>query len=170
MIRNIDEILRIVVNKYRKNPLNWRFLASRDRYGYLDFLISHSSRGWKIKAWPLNPYRLVGLGAELSVTGDLRSFLDSIPFTFGIRELPSEILKKTLKENPVKLLDILAKTRPVAEPELRDNYVLIKGPLLGLAKPLEGLSSSQRELDRKLRIELEKLIHKKYSDRVRMYQ
>jgi hypothetical protein len=58
--------------------------------------------------------------------------------------------------------------KPVPIDEL-NKPIIVEGPITFSNKPLSFLSEKQRSLDQKLSSELEKLLLKKYIDRIKIY-
>lgn len=153
------------MQRYDEDPRGWRVLVGKDKYGFFDVLFSHGPELWQIKEHEVNPYKFVGYGAKLRGVG--RTLAGISPYSFGLRPI-SEANTKELAgalDDPRTIVEIMSKimsSKPVPSREALDGSVVLQGPVVQSFRPIELVSERQRELDRKLRGELEKLVQRKY--------
>ncbi len=164
MVKSSERAKREIIKAYNKDPEDWRVLVGRDSGRHLSVLISHGEELWIVKEEQINPYKSVGYGVKTYQDAD---FLKNIsPYTFGFRPLTrSQIDELTSAMEQRKsineiLTDLLAR-KPVSFKDIASPMV-IQGPVLHTPKPIDYISDKHRQLDLKLKLELEKLLHRKY--------
>ena len=172
MILPADEVKKRIVKLYNDDPKGWHMLAGLDSKGYHDLLVIHGSEFWYIKEQTINPYKTVGFGAH--------GRLEKIPFPqlasnfpYGLRPLNHEQALRLFEalqtgRNLGSVLHSLLSAQPAPISQIKAPMVL-QGPILQTAKPIALLSEDQRELDLKLRRELEKLLYEKYPHLLTQY-
>jgi hypothetical protein len=124
---------------------------------------------------PLGPQKQLGVGTEVDVSTDLREIMKETS-PYGFRPLSMEkarglltaiqqenlgrsYLKNLLGVSPVSTID-LKKIRP---------EMVLSGPVI-LHPNLSAISDGQKELEKKLRIEADRLFRKKYPLRAGIYR
>ncbi len=167
-----EEIRKQILRRYDSNPGGWRVLVGRDIRGYYDLLVSHGSDLWFIKEEQINPFRSVGFGIRDKVS-DQETVEKLSPVTFGLRPLSktqmtriasalrsesglSEVLSKFLKTDPVALSEV-------------SSPGLLQGPIMHSPGGIGLISERQAKLDRELRVELERLLIRKYPQTIATY-
>ena len=167
-----EDIKKEILKRYDSNPSGWRVFVGRDRRGHFDLVISHDSDMWLIKEEQINPFRSVGFGVRDKVVG-FETIERISPYTFGLRPLSERQMMKVAlalrsNESPSKFLARVLRTEPVASTEITSPGVL-QGPVIHSARGIELISERQAELDRELRLELERLLTRKYPQTITPY-
>jgi len=167
-----EDTKKEILKRYDSNPSGWRVFVGRDRGGHFDLIVSHDSDMWLIKEEQINPFRSVGFGVRDKVVG-FETIERISPYTFGLRPLSErQIMKVALalrsNESPSKLLARALRTEPVASTEITSPGIL-QGPVIHSARGIELISERQAELDRELRLELERLLMRKYPQTIAPY-
>jgi len=167
-----EDIKKEILKRYDSNPSGWRVFVGRDRRGHFDLVISHDSDTWLIKEEQINPFRSVGFGVRDKVVG-FETVERISPYTFGLRPLSERQMMKVAlalrsNESPSKFLARVLRTEPVASTEITSPGVL-QGPVIHSARGIELISERQAELDRELRLELERLLTRKYPQTIAPY-
>lgn len=167
-----EDIKKEVLKRYDSNPSGWRVLVGRDRRGYTDLVISHDSDIWLIKEELINPFHSVGFGVRDKIVS-LEAFEKTAPYTFGLRPLSERQMRNVVLalrsgRSPSKLLAKILRTDPIASTEIASPGIL-QGPVIHSAKGIELISEKQAELDRQLRLELERLLMRKYPQTIATY-
>ena len=167
-----EETRKQILKRYDSNPGGWRVLVGRDRRGHYDLIVSHGSDVWFIKEEQINPFRSVGFGLRDKVADqDVVEKLS--PVTFGLRPLSktqmTRIASALRSENSLsEVLSKFLKTDPVAFSEV-SSPGLLQGPIIHAPRGIGLISERQAELDRELRVELERLLMRKYPQTIATY-
>lgn len=161
----VEEILR----RYERSPKGWRVMVSRDRAGHRDVIVTHGTHVWLIKEHEINPFKSVGFAAEMK---GVKEEDTSLP-DFGLRPIPDDMLAEGLEAegDPSSFLRILKevlKQEPVSLSQAAGLPVL-QGPVVYSPRPLDLISRRSRELDVKLRSELERMLMRKYPQTIVPY-
>ena len=139
------------INKqYNKDPEGWRVYVSKDKDLFTDVLITHHHELWYLKEYSINPYKSIGVSEHLNEGDFEHPYLKD----FGLRELKHKDLTQK-RENILKILD----KKPLSVSQIKSELIL-EGPVI--KTPNLAISKSQKDLDTKLRDELNKMINKKY--------
>lgn len=148
--------------KYNKNPKGWNILVGgRDPHGHGNIFISNEANIWQIKLDSLYKPNPHGVGIKL---GDVDEFEDltmpKLP-SFGFRPLmPVHLdrLRRTVEqEKPInRILEEIMSAPPVSTNDMSKNNYLM-GPIM--QSSFKGyISDRQKELDKKLRKNLDSLL------------
>lgn len=162
-----DETMRRILKRYDKDPMGWQVLVGRSAGGFQDlfFIQSLDQQIWQIKQHYLNPYKVVGFGAELE--GMPRQILESPDF--GLRPIPQiELARMFDEKTTLKALQEALNRSPVPTREAMQGDGLLSGPIIQFTRTPVPLSRQQEELDLKLKSELEKFLWKHYPERMRL--
>jgi hypothetical protein len=157
-IKSDQEILEEITKEYNKDPEdNWRVTAFRDEKGRYNLCVIKGKKFWQIKTEFLTPEKYISVGGK-AVTEELE-----VGVSFGLRPLPKQYVKKIVKEAQKgqiskKLFKEIMEIPPVATTDIPEPSRILQGPVL--LSPLADISPSQRELDRKLTFELDRLLFK----------
>jgi len=167
-----EDVKKEILKRYDSNPSGWRVFVGRDRRGHFDLIVSHDSDMWLIKEEQINPFLSVGFGVRDKVV-KFEAIEKISPYTFGLRPLSERQMMKVAlalrsNESPSKLLARALMADPVASTEIRSPGIL-QGPVIHSAKGIELISERQAELDRELRLELERLLMRKYPQTIATY-
>lgn len=157
-IKSDEAVLEDITEEYNTDPeANWKVTAVKDARGRYNLYVIKGKKFWQIKTEFITPHKSIGVGGKTTAK-DQES-----EFTFGLRPLPSKYVKKIIKEAKKgnisqKLLKEIMKIPPVPTSEVPEKTRVLQGPV---SFSLSGeISRSQRELDKKLSSELDRLIFK----------
>ncbi|MEM2901323.1 MAG: hypothetical protein QXO32_01115 [Candidatus Bathyarchaeia archaeon] len=161
----VEEILR----RYERSPKGWRVTVSRDRAGHRDVIVTHGTHVWLIKEHEINPFKSVGFAAEMKGAKEEGS---PIP-DFGLRPVPDDMLSESLEAEGdpslfLRMLKKVLKQEPVPLSQAMGLPVL-QGPIMYSPRPLDLISQRSRELDVKLKNELERMLLRKYPQTIVPY-
>ncbi|MGD2249278.1 MAG: hypothetical protein PVF58_12800 [Candidatus Methanofastidiosia archaeon] len=157
-IKSDEAVLEDITDEYNKDPeANWKVTAVKDPRGRYNLYVIKGKKFWQIKTEFITPHKYIGVGGK-TTTDDQES-----DYTFGLRPLPSKYVKKIIKEAKKgkiskKLLREIMRIPPVSTKDIPEKSRILQGPVT--LSPLGEISPSQKELDRKLSSELDKLIFK----------
>jgi len=167
----IELLIERIMDQYNEKPEGWKVLI--DRRG--NMLVIGPRVGYRLKLIPLNPKEYTGVGMRTSGLKEMQRVTEGLP-SYGFRPLSSRETKQLLntihKGGTVqsKLIKKLLGTKPVPTWELpkKEHKAVLTGPVI--AHPnLSAISKSQRELERKLALEADKLFKRKYPLRAAIY-
>jgi hypothetical protein len=166
-----DRIKREILREYDRDPTGWHVFAARDSRGYFDTVVVHGREVWLIKEHAVNPFESVGFGIR-SLADDLR--LEAPPYTFGFRPVDRESMEQVLRRasEGQSLLDTLRTILERSPQPLREirTPLALGGPVLVGRESRLDIFPQQRELDRRLRSELDRLLMKRYPHLFTMYR
>jgi len=157
-IKTDSEVLEEITKEYNKDPeTNWRVTAFRDEKGRYDLYVVKGKKFWQIKTEFITPYRYIGLGGKTTAKES------ESEYTFGLRPLPRKYVRKIVKNAQrgnisEELFKEIMEIPPVATTEISEEAKILQGPVL--LSPLAEISPSQKELDKRLTYELDKLVFK----------
>jgi hypothetical protein len=154
-----------IMQRYNRHPQGWQVWLGKDARGFLDVFIFHGNEFWQIKEFQVNPYRVVGYGGSIATDQPLP--LHSSRYQFGLRPIDESRMKELARciDDPRSMADLISKLlriRPVPTEEAMSSPVILQGPVMQLSRGLDTISESQKELDRKLGYQLQKLVMRKY--------
>jgi hypothetical protein len=161
----VEEILR----RYERSPKGWRVTMSRDRAGHRDVIVTHGTNVWLIKEHEINPFKSVGFAAKMKGVKE-----DDTPLPdFGLRPIPEDMLADGLEAEGdpstfLRMLKEVLKQEPVSLSQAMGSTIL-QGPIMYSPKPLDLISRRSRELDVKLKNELERMLMRKYPQTIIPY-
>jgi len=164
-----SEIRREILREYNKDPIGWRVLTSRDIRGHIDIIFSHRGDVWFLKEEHVNPFEAVGFGVREKMP-EVKGSLQGLSFGFRpvTGRMMGEIWRAVEREDDVgRIISSLLNQKPIPINRIRAPAVL-EGPVVTSPKPLE-VFPEQRNLDIKLRSELDKLISRKYPHLITTY-
>ncbi|MHA1301804.1 MAG: hypothetical protein ACTSO9_20480 [Candidatus Helarchaeota archaeon] len=161
---SFEEIMAEIKKLYNKNPLDWQISVSKDRHNHGNILITNPNYKslWQIKIDSLYRPNPISVGAKIKdfeIEDNINSNLPS----FGYRPLFDEQLEqlqnKLMDKKPVDklILDIL-QNEPVSLKNTKSKGFL-EGPVT--FTPPGYISKRQKELDLKLKSDLDKLKYRK---------
>ena len=163
-MKSAENAKRDILKLYDKDPAKWHIITGKDRYGYHDLVITHDTDVWVIKEHLVNPYKSVGFAVKTHAKEESLDRIDSPQC--GIRPVSGSQIEEIAEriqigKNPHEILSEIMNHRPVAFHDVK-SPAIVQGPILHVDRPTNIVSTSQRDLDLKLKVELEKLIMKKY--------
>jgi len=162
-ILEYNEILKEIIRKYDRRPEDWQVLIGRSQRGFYDIIFSNPEEVWQLKIDTIYKPNPIGFGAKLEIDPSAIK-VENFP-SYGFRPISADLLEKmeniTLSEEiPLIIADSIKKTPPTPIKKIKTSLAAV-GPYI--QKPsIEPLSQNQKELSRKLDIELEKLMREKY--------
>jgi hypothetical protein len=165
----LEELWKDIIRRYNMKPRGWTALTYRSFDGFYDVLLSNPEEAWLVKYDTVYKPNPLGFGVKLQ---DAPKIPDAKPLSYGFRQFPAERIKRAIElmttmksssEQIVKavnnvLLDIVS-SAPIP------TYKIIKPAFLEgpfYLKDLENLSKGQRELSRKLDVQLRRMFRIKY--------
>jgi hypothetical protein len=171
-IRPAEEVKKEIIKRYNADPLGWQVLAGRDLGGRYELLFVHNSDLWLVKEEQINPYKFVGYGVreELEEEEVIKKIS---PYPFGLRPISKKHVVEMVNamqngKNFDEIIKKIMNIKPVSSFKLR-SCLAFEGPIVYSSKPIYFISKKHRELDLKLRMQLEKLLAKKYPHVLRPY-
>jgi hypothetical protein len=166
------KIRREIARRYDRDPQGWSVLVGKDMAGFFDVLISHGKEAWQVKEYQVNPYKFVGLGSRISNLPPHP--LVSREYPFGLRPVGLDIMKELsdLMDEPKAMSELASKLlseKPVSSSQAVESPAILQGPILQSNRPLDALSTAQTKLDKKLRRELRRIVHREFRHTVTPY-
>jgi len=164
-MKTVEEILAEIKNLYNKNPLGWQISINRDPQNYGNILVFNKNFNslWQIKLDSLYRPNSLGLGAKIKDI-ELKDKINKLNLpNFGYRPLLDEQLKnlqsKIMEKKPIDkiIIDILSND-PVPMKNI-ESEIALEGPVT--FSPPGYISSKQKELDLKLKHDLDRLKYKR---------
>lgn len=167
-----DELKKDIQKRYDRDPIDWHVLVGRDRKNYYDVIVIHGSDAWLIKEQPINPLQSIGFGVRDSILDqEMTKRLPSHPF--GLRPLSERDAIKVTRafgtgRSLSRIINRVLNSQPVSSSEL-ESPMALQGPIVHSPNSISQISENQAELDRKLQVELEKLLYRRYTQTVAPY-
>ena len=167
-----NEVRKKALSAYNQNPKGWKVTVTRDNAGFFNTMIVKRKNIWLLKEQVINPFRTEGYG--IVDTLDEEPDFNSPSSSFGFRPLKPDSLELAQNEEDLKRRsDQLIKETLTRDPVSLDRITTpftIQGPMLYSDKRNALFSSQHRELDFKLKVELEKLISRRHPHLRTTYQ
>ncbi|MBN1786361.1 MAG: hypothetical protein JW825_05185 [Candidatus Methanofastidiosa archaeon] len=161
MIKESKEVLEEVYERYNKDPLGWFISLGVDRRNRSVILVQKSNKVWQIKTHHITPYNRISLGGKAKARGDESPSMMS----FGWRDLSSELFQKIqrdMKSNGEVSIEVIEEISKIDPKPLEDDFdSIMEGPFNVLSNPMASISKGQEKLDKKLSVELDKLMLKR---------
>jgi len=160
MIQKSDEVLEEVFKRYNKDPLGWFITLGADKRNRSVILIQKDRRLWQVKTHHLSPY------SNISVGGSVKSKDTSIPgmMSFGWRDLSKDVLQRIqndIRKNGEVSLELIETISKIDPKPLEESFTnIMTGPFNIVENPISSISKGQDKLDKKLSLELDKLLLK----------
>ena len=173
MSKSSEEIKKEITKEYNKDPLGWNLFAGRDAESHLELIVTHRDTFWYIKEEIINPKKTLGVGIRRRIDEEaLKGLPTKKVFQFGFRPIDNSHINSLLmsksQEQFNKILIKLLSMPPIpATKEVRTNLGIL-GPVYP-RNSINTFMNSQKELDLKLRSELEKLLIKKHPEAILPY-
>lgn len=161
------EIKSRILRAYNTSPDGWQVYTAKDARGHTDTVFVHGNDVYVTKEEVVNPYRSIGVGIQEKL--DIVK-IPSAP-SFGLRPLDVNTLETLLTVDDKaqrSLIGQVMSNRPVAIDNIRSPAV-IHGPITHSNVPLSIMGSKQKEIDSRLREELDRLLDRKYPHLRSMY-
>ncbi|RLG69187.1 hypothetical protein DRN93_00790 [archaeon] len=162
-VKRSDEVRREISRRYEKSPEGWHVISGLTDLGDYEMVIMRGNEVWILREWPLNPNEKIGFGAHSSL--DSQIVLPET-FPFGVRPVEEEeveLLEEYADDEEMftSILSHIARSRPRRFSEVTTPF-LLQGPIISVRNPTSLLSAKYRELSRRLRHEINKVIKQKY--------
>ena len=155
-ITSDSQILEEITSEYNKDPeSNWRVTAFRGEKGRYNLYVIKGKKFWQIKTEFITPYTYIGVGGKTTARESEGEH------SFGLRPLPRKYLREIVREArkgniSEGLFKEIMEIPPVATSDVPPETRILQGPVL--ISPLEDISPRQKDLDRKLSYELDRLV------------
>lgn len=165
---------KYLLEKYSKKPNGWSFTvfpSAKEDNGFFGALVGGPDEVWQLKLDSIFKPNPMILGAKVDM--DPTKVANHGLFPYGYRKLDQrtivELLQAladsddgstTLHRDRYLIDQILGKMKPVA-PETGGSYA--EGPFVITNRENLGITSSQKQLEDKLSLELRKLLRNRYS-------
>ncbi|MGC9345414.1 MAG: hypothetical protein ACP5ER_01295 [Candidatus Bathyarchaeales archaeon] len=170
-IEPVEHIMKIITNRYNKNPKGWDVLA--DQRG--NVLILGPNVGYRLRLIPLNPREYTGVGVQMTEPAELKKNVKGFP-SYGLRPVSKTDTKQLFNAIsrfgtvPQTLIKKLFGAEPVPTWHLNTFKpgAVLNGPVT-FSPNLNTIVKGQRELERKLEIEAYKLFKQKHPSRASFY-
>lgn len=161
-----EELKQEIFRRYNQNPVGWRVLVARDIEGHIDTVFIRGEDAWFLKEEYTSPYERLGVGERIVV----KDFSEKMEYdSFGFRPIPQDTLKHLGEtQNIDPLINQVLKTKPLPISSIK-SPAFLEGPIIVSRSPQSELFETQKKLDLKLRVELNKLLERKYPHLRRMY-
>ncbi|MFQ6076261.1 MAG: hypothetical protein ACE5Z5_09035 [Candidatus Bathyarchaeia archaeon] len=167
----IELVFKRIMDLYNRNPKGWSVLT--DHKG--NVLILGPTESYRLKMVPLSPHKYTGVGLRVRGSREARRAVEGIP-SWGLRPLSREETEELLStfhhEGPVQneIIERILGIRPVSTRELEEDKpgAILSGPVLAHSD-LSAISKGQRELEKKLAREADKLFRRRYPSRAAIY-
>jgi hypothetical protein len=170
-IKPLEYVVKEITSRYNHKPEGWNALA--DSRGNIIVLGPRSS--YRLKLISLGPNKYTGVGTKVKSSERLNGMVRGAP-SYGFRPLSEDKIELLLTALHQKgrieraLIDELLGGTPVSTGEIKKlkPHMVLSGPMITYPD-LAAISGRQRELERKLTLEAEKLFRKRYPLRAEMY-
>lgn len=165
-----EEIIQEIIQRYNKKPLGWK--VASDLKG--NAIVIGPDFGYRLKTMMISPSENIGFGTRFE-SKDLGTSIDT-GYSFGFRTVPADLFERLLKGNPTgsegvqSIIGKILESDPIPLNRIGSGAEgVLGGPFLQ-HPDLRALSKAQRELDEKLRIEVEKEFIRRYPLRASIYR
>lgn len=172
-----DKVLaKYLFERYASNPRDWKFIISKSSFddGFFDATVSNREEVWQLKIDSIYKPIPTVLGTKVDVDSmkfDKRLGYSTIPFGYRIFDPPviMNILDKLTQDhhsindtitNRTAVNSILSSLETV-KPVTGKNYVY--GPLVYTENNLVGIDATQKQVSKKLGVQLRDNLRTKYS-------
>jgi len=167
----IELVLREIMKQYNEVPDGWNVLA--DHSG--NILVMGPDSSFWLRTVSLSPYSYIGVGVEVDRSRRIERIVEGTP-PYGLRPLSKSEAKRLLdsfrgkSESQGKIIEELLSVKPASAQDIeeRNPEAVISGPILG-HPDLGAISSKQRELERRLAVEADRLFRERYPMRAGIY-
>ena len=159
-MQSSKDIFEEVYTRYNRDPLGWFITLGVDKKNRSVVLIQKDRRLWQIKTHHISPYN------NLSVGGSTKSDRVETPYTmsFGWRDLSKTMLLKIqedIRKSGEVSLEVIESISKIDPKPLEEDFTnVMTGPFNIVGNPLSSISKSQGKLDKKLSLELDRLLLK----------
>ncbi|MDH7555309.1 MAG: hypothetical protein ACQXXL_01515 [Candidatus Methanosuratincola sp.] len=165
-----EKIVQEILDRYNRKPLGWQMAS--DLRG--NAIVIGPDFGYRLKTMMISPSENIGFGIRFEPE-NLGAAIDS-GYPFGFRPVPSDLFEKISKENRngaevlQKIIGKILENDPVPLDRIDSGAAgVLGGPFLQ-HPDLRAVSKAQRELDEKLRIEVESEFVRRYPLRASIYR
>lgn len=170
-IEPLERVTKEIMRRYNKKPEAWSVLA--DTRG--NIIVLGPTLGYRLKFIALGPHKYTGVGAKVKNVKKLRDIVEGTP-PYGFRPLSKnkiDVLFTALRRKGKlerRMVAELLEPKPISTGRLMKikPRAILSGPVI-THPDLSSISWRQRELERKLALEAEKLFRKRHPLRAEMY-
>ncbi len=160
-------VLQEVIAKYNKDPMGWHVALERDARGRTVAFIQKDKSIWQIKTHHTSPYKSVSVAGKTK--GEI--FISKGMISFGWRNLSVPLMRKIRQDITTKgelSKELLGEIESVDPQPVDDAFKsVLEGPIIFSNNNMAAISKKQKNLDKRLTKELDKLIL--YTDGGSMY-
>lgn len=168
----LEQLTQEIKQRYDQNPKGWSIFTDNKA----NVVVVGPSEAYSLKLVPLSPQKYTGVGVRLEEPKSLKRIRKRIP-SAGLRPLSQRDIQKLLtsiqhsREPKNELIGRILEREPMSTRTIEEirPQALMTGPVI--AHPdLGTISERQRELQRKLAYEADKLFRKRYPMRAGIYR
>ncbi|MHC1598454.1 MAG: hypothetical protein ACXQS3_06555 [Candidatus Methanofastidiosia archaeon] len=160
-------MLQEVIAKYNKDPLGWHVALDKDARGRTVAFIQKDKSIWQIKTHHMSPYKSVSVAGKTK--GEI--FISRGTISFGWRSLSAPLMYKIRQDITTKgdlSKELLGEIESIDPQPVDDAFKsVLEGPITFSNSNMAAISEKQKNLDKRLTKELDKLIL--YADGSSMY-
>ena len=156
-----DRIRAKIEKDYNKNPDGWQAYVSNNK-GHIDSIFINEDNLYIIKEQIINPFKSIGLGVKRRISFDLK---ESNQIKFGLRPVNPKLIDNLINNNQSgsnNFINKILKQKPSSYKNIK-TPIILQGPVNYSSLNMKEIWKNEKDLDSRLRIELQKILDKKYS-------
>lgn len=169
---HLEELSQRIKKSYEKDPKGWNIFTDNKA----NVIVIGPGEAYGLKLVPISPHRFTGVGVRLEEPVSLRKIRDRIP-SAGLRPLSRRDVQKLLgsiqksREPQRDLVGRILERKPVSMRAIGEikPRALMTGPII-THPDLGSISERQKEIQKKLAYEADKLFRKEYPMRAGIYR
>ena len=154
-----DKIRAKIEKDYNKNPNGWQAYMSNNK-GHLDSIFINEDNLYIIKEQIINPFKSIGLGVKRRISFDLK---ESKQIDFGLRPVNPKLIDNLINNQSESnnLINKILKQKPSSYKNIK-TPVMLQGPVNYSSPDIKEIRKNEKDIDSRLRIELQKILDRKY--------
>ena len=154
-----DKIRAKIEKDYNKNPNGWQAYMSNNK-GHLDSIFINEDNLYIIKEQIINPFKSIELGVKRRISFDLK---ESKQIDFGLRPVNPKLIDNLINNQSESnnLINKILKQKPSAYKNIK-TPVMLQGPVNYSSPDIKEIRKNEKDIDSRLRIELQKILDRKY--------
>ena len=154
-----DKIRAKIEKDYNKNPNGWQAYMSNNK-GHLDSIFINEDNLYIIKEQIINPFKSIGLGVKRRISFDLK---ESKQIDFGLRPVNPKLIDNLINNQSESnnLINKILKQKHSAYKNIK-TPVMLQGPVNYSSPDIKEIRKNEKDIDSRLRIELQKILDRKY--------
>ena len=156
-----SEKIRAKIEKdYNRNPEGWQAYISNNK-GHVDSIFVNEDNLYIVKEQIINPFKSIGLGVKRKISFDLK---ESKQINFGLRPVSPKLIDNLINNNQAEsnnFVNNILKQKPSSYEDIK-TPVMLQGPVNYSSTNMNKLWETEKDLDSRLRSELQKILNKKY--------